>query len=167
MSKKNSGKKSSFWKDFKEFAIKGNMIDLAVGMIIGSAFTAVVTALVGNIFNPLIGLLGNNADLENWTIVLKEGVEAVEGISEAIPAVELKIGAFIMALINFLIMAFVVFLFVRLIAKLRSAGEKLAKKNEAPEEPAAPTTKVCPFCKSEIAIDATRCPHCTSELPKE
>lgn len=142
-----------FMKEFKEFALKGNMVDLAVGMIIGAAFTAVVNSLVTNLFNPIIALVSGGVDLnELWKIpvgaVLEDGTQAT-----------INIGAFISSVINFVIMAFVIFLIVKAINKARSLQKK--------EEAAAPTTKKCPFCLSEIPIEATRCPHCTSELPEE
>ena len=140
-------------KEFKEFALKGNMVDLAVGMIIGAAFTAVVNSLVTNLFNPIIALVTGGVDLnELWKIpvgaVLEDGTQAT-----------INIGAFISSLINFVIMAFVIFMIVKALNKARSLKKK--------EEEAAPTTKKCPFCLSEIPIEATRCPHCTSELPQE
>ena len=121
------------------------MIDLAVGVIIGGAFQTIVNSLVGDIISPLLGLIAKE-DFSSW--VLNFG------------GVEIKYGSFLTAVINFFLMAMVIFLFLRGLNKLLSLGKKL----EAPEAPKAPTTKVCPFCKSEIAIDATRCPHCTSVL---
>ena len=133
-----------FFKEFKEFAVKGNVVSMAVGIIVGSAFTAIVTSLVNDIISPLVGLLVkiNFADLT-----------AVVG------GVEIKYGAFIMAIVNFLIVALTLFAIIKAMNK---AQDLLKKKEE--ESPAAPTTKVCPYCKSEIDIEATRCPHCTSEL---
>lgn len=133
-----------FFKEFKEFAVKGNVVSMAVGIIVGSAFTAIVTSLVNDIISPLIGLLVkvNFADL-----------------TAVIGGVEIKYGSFIMAIINFLIVAFTLF---SIIKAMNKAQELMQKKEETPEE--APTTKVCPYCKSEISIEATRCPHCTSEL---
>jgi len=132
------------WNEFKAFALKGNMIDLAVGMIIGAAFTSVVSSLVNDVFMPFIAAL---TGVENF------GSDLVIRIGSS----EILIGSFISNLINFLLMAIVVFIFVKGINKLRD----LKKKEPAP---AAPTTKICPFCKSEIAIDAVKCPHCTSDL---
>ena len=133
-----------FWAEFKAFITKGNVIDLAVGVIIGGAFQAIVASFTGDIVSPLLGLLVNT-DL----------TELVATVGD----VEIRYGAFITAIINFILMALVIFLFLKAI---RSSAEKMKKKEE--EKPAEPTTKKCPFCKSEIAIDATRCPHCTSEL---
>ena len=130
----------SFMKEFKEFAMKGNVMDLAIGMIIGSAFTAIITALVDNIFSPLLGLL--------IKVDFNEAAVNVGGV-------DILYGAFIMAIIKFILIAFVLFCMIKAMNKLR-------KEPEAVEE--APTTKVCPFCKSEISIEATRCPHCTSQL---
>ena len=142
-----------FMKEFKEFALKGSMIDLAVGMIIGAAFTAVVNSLVTNLFNPIIALVTGGVDLnELWKIpvgaVLEDGTQAT-----------INIGAFISSVINFLIMALVIFMIVKAVNKARTLKKK--------EEEAAPTTKKCPFCQSEIPIEATRCPHCTSQLSEE
>ena len=139
-----------FRKEFGEFINKGNTMDMAVGVIVGGAFSAIVSSLTDDIINPLIG-----------TIFKMDFSELVANINGA----ELRYGAFIMAIINFIIIAFVLFLVVKGFNSLRKAGENLKKKE--PEAPAAPTTKICPFCKSEIPIDATRCPHCTSEQPEE
>ena len=134
----------NFIKEFKAFISRGNVMDMAVGIIIGGAFTAIVTSLVNDIINPLLGLFGGmNFDQLEWNIT---------------GDVVLYYGKFITAIINFLIMALVIFILVRMINR---AGEKFSKKKE--EKP-APTTKKCPYCKSEIAIDATRCPHCTSQI---
>lgn len=133
-----------FIQEFKEFAVKGNVMDMAVGIIIGGAFTAIVTSLVNDIISPLIGLLVKmDFNALTWTVL----------------GVEIKYGAFIMAVVNFLIVALVLF---SIIKAMNKASEMMKKPEE--ETPEAPTTKVCPYCKSEIAIDATRCPHCTSEL---
>lgn len=130
-------------KEFKTFAMRGNVIDMAVGVIIGGAFKGIVDSLVNDILSPVIGLIGKR-DFSG--LVLK------------IFGVELKYGAFITAVINFIIMAFVIFLLVKGLNKLSTLG----KKEEIKEE--AVTTKKCPFCMSEIAIEATRCPHCTSQI---
>lgn len=143
------GKAKGFFGEFKQFAMRGNVIDLAVGVIIGGAFQKIVSSLVDDIVMPVISLLTGGIDFSEWKVVLGEGETAAT----------LNYGNFISAIINFLIMAFVIFCIVKAINKL---SEKTAKKVE--EAPAEPTTKVCPFCKSEIAIDATKCPHCTSEI---
>lgn len=132
-----------FFEEFKKFITRGNVMDMAVGIIIGGAFTAIVNSLVADIINPLLGLFGGtNFDQLQWNITGE---------------VTLMYGKFITAIINFLIMALVIFIMIRSINKF---SEKMSKKKEA----AAPTTKKCPFCKTDIAIDATRCPHCTSML---
>ena len=133
----------AFMKEFKEFISRGNVMDMAVGIIIGGAFTAIVNSLVADIINPLLGCFVS-MDFSAWTIPL---------VGEA----ALGIGNFINAVISFLIMAFILFSIIKAMNKAASIGKK-------PEEPAEPTTKICPYCKSEIAIEATRCPHCTSQL---
>jgi len=131
-----------FLEEFKKFISRGNVMDMAVGIIIGGAFTSIVTSLVNDIINPLLGLFGGvNFDQLAWNIT---------------GDVTLNYGKFITAVVNFLIMALIVFLIVKAMNTL----SKLHKKQELK----VPTTKKCPFCKSEIAIEATRCPHCTSEL---
>ena len=150
-----------FFKEFKEFALKGNVIDLAVGVIIGAAFKSIVDSLTNDIISPILGLFGG-VDFTKFEWVLKETVnENGEKIVNSI-----KYGSFITAIINFIIMAFIIFLIVKGINSLHEVEERLKKlKGGAEEEvPEAPTTKICPFCKSEIPVDATRCPHCTSEL---
>ena len=145
-----------FLKELKDFAVKVNMIDMAIGVIIGGAFTALVTAFTGNIVNPLLSLIPGVDNLDNsLKIVIHEAT--VNAAGEPVEEVAIKFGAFIAAIITFLILAMIVFLFVKAINKARTIGKEK-------EKPAVPTTKKCPFCKSEIAIDATRCPHCTSEL---
>ena len=131
-----------FIEEFKSFALRGNVMDMAIGVIIGGAFTSIVTSLTDNLINPLLGLAGNT-DLSAFTL--------------QIAGIELKYGAFLTSVINFLIMAFLVFLIVKGIHKLESLGRRK-------ETPAAPTTKTCPFCRTQIDIQATRCPHCTSQL---
>lgn len=131
-----------FLAEFKEFALRGNVIDLAVGVIIGAAFQNIVTSLTDDIISPLIGLVAN-MDFKDMAITVLD--------------VNIKYGSFITAVINFLIMAFVLFSIIKLMNRAAAIGHK-------PEAPAAPTTKICPFCQSEISIQATRCPHCTSVL---
>ena len=132
-----------FMEEFKAFINRGNVMSMAVGVIIGGAFTSIVNSLVNDIINPLLGVFGG-LNFSEYSLPLK---------GEA----TLNYGNFITAVINFIIMAFVIFLLVRFI-------NKLTVNPEAPAEPEAPTTKECPFCKSEIKIEATRCPHCTSML---
>ena len=134
-----------FIKEFREFINRGNVIDMAIGVIIGAAFKDIVNSLVENIINPVIGLFGGK-NFDQYELVL---------FGDA----TLKYGAFITTVINFLIMALVIFFMIKIM-------NGIAKKFEKPavEEPKAPTTKKCPYCMSEIAIEATRCPHCTSVL---
>ncbi len=152
-----------FFGEFRDFIAKGNVIDLAVGVIIGGAFSNIVKSLVENIITPLISLITKNISFTEMFYILdstkrEEYAEAtLAEVTEAGVAV-LSYGVFVQGVIDFLITAFVIFLLVKSINKIRTAG----KKEEAVEE--APTTKLCPFCKSEIAIDATRCPNCTSEV---
>lgn len=136
-----------FLKEFKEFINKGNVMDLAVGVIIGGAFTGIVTALTDNIINPLINCIG--------------GAE-IQGKIHLIGENYIDYGAFISAVINFIIMAFIIFCLVKALNKAMTIGKK--KEEEAPAET---TTKICPFCKSEIPIDAVKCCHCTSDIPEE
>ena len=131
-----------FLEEFKAFAMRGNVLDMAVGVVVGGAFTAIVTALVEDVINPVIGLFFK-ADFSS--VVIDLGGSSI------------KIGEFVNSIINFLIVAFVLFMVIKAINSLH-------KKPEAPAAPAEPTTKVCPFCQSEIAIKAVRCPHCTSKL---
>jgi len=146
-------------KEFKEFAMRGNVVDMAVGIIIGAAFGTIVNSLVQDVIMPPIGLLLGNIDFSNFFAVLKEGKVAGPYASvaaaKAAGAVTLNYGVFINTIVSFLIIAFAVFLLVRAINKMK-------RQEEAP--PPAPTTKECGFCYSKIPIQATRCPNCTSEL---
>jgi large conductance mechanosensitive channel len=146
-----------FFAEFKKFALKGNVMDLAVGVIIGGAFSAIVTALTANFIQPLINSIGG---AEVGGAIKLPWVDYSNLSAEEAAALSLNYGAFITAIINFVIIALVLFLLVKGMNKLMSIGKK-------EEEPAEPTTKTCPFCKSEIVIDAVRCPNCTSELPQE
>ena len=133
-----------FIKEFKEFAFKGNVVDMAIGVMIGGAFSSLVTSVVNNLFTPLLSLVTGKIDFASLQIVMGEGEN---------PAV-FAYGTFIQNVIDFLVMAVCIFLFVKMINKFR-------KK----EEPApAPAPRLCPYCKTAIADDATRCPHCTSQL---
>jgi large conductance mechanosensitive channel len=149
-----------FFGEFKEFISKGNVIDLAVGVIIGGAFQGIVKNLVENLITPLISLITKQVSFTDLFIALDGNEYATLAQAQEVGAATLNYGLFIQAVIDFLITAFVIFLLVKGINKIRKMGEK--KEEAAVEE--APTTKVCPFCKSEIAIDATRCPNCTSEV---
>ncbi|WP_290776417.1 large conductance mechanosensitive channel protein MscL [Anaerofustis sp.] len=131
-----------FIQEFKEFALRGNVMDLAVGVIIGGAFQAIINSLVKDIISPIIGLF---AKTDFTDLVLN------------IMGVNIRYGSFLTAVINFIIMAFIIFIMVKVLNKLATIGKK-----EAVEE--APTTKTCPYCLSEIPINATKCAHCTSDL---
>ena len=147
------------FKEFKEFAIKGNMVDMAVGIIIGAAFGTIITSLVSDIIMPPIGLMLGGVDFSGLFMVLKEGKIAAPYASladaKAAGAVTLNYGVFINTIISFLIVAFAVFLVVKNVNRMK-------KEEQAP--PAVPTTKECPFCLSEVPLKAVRCGHCTSEL---
>ena len=140
-------------KEFKKFALKGNMIDLAVGVIIGGAFNSLVSSLVNDVVMPLLSLITGRVDFNNWFIALDGKKYATLALAEEAGVAVVKYGTFISGMINFLLMAFVVFLIVRTLNKL--------KKKEAP---APATTKKCPYCKSDIHIEATKCAHCASDL---
>ncbi len=148
------------WKDFKAFAVKGNVVDLAVGVIIGAAFGTVVKSLVDDVIMPPIGLLLGNVDFNNMFTVLKPGETPGPYLTLAdareAGAVTLNYGTFITNLVTFLIVAFTVFLLVR-------AFQQLKRKEDA--APSEPTDRNCPYCTSTISIKATRCPQCTSEIP--
>lgn len=137
-----------FMKEFKEFISRGNVMDMAVGVIIGGAFTSIVNSLVNDVMMPVLSLLTGGMDFSGLCIVLGEG----EG------AAALNYGSFIAAVINFLLISFVIFWMIKII-------NRFSRKKE--EAPAAVTTKMCPYCRQTIALEATRCPHCTSELKEE
>ena len=143
-------------REFKEFAMKGNMIDLAVGLIIGAAFGAMMTSFVSDLIMPLLGLLTGGVDFSNQLTVLKEGTVpgpyATPEAAAAVGAITLNWGRFFNTIVSFLLVSFAIFLVVKAINRMRRT-----------EEP-APTAKTCPQCKMEIPIDATRCGHCTSQL---
>lgn len=142
-------------KEFKAFAIKGNVVDMAVGIIIGGAFGGIVKSLVDDVMMPPLGLMVGKVDFSNLFLVLKPGVHPVATLAQAkaAGAVTLNYGLFINVLVNFTIVAFAVFLLVRTINRLKQQ-----------EAEAAPTTKECPYCVSDIPVKATRCGHCTSDL---
>ena len=146
-------------KEFKDFAMRGNVVDLAVGVIIGAAFGAIVTSLVDDILMPVLGLILGNADFANLFVVLREGTVpgpyTTLALAQEAGAVTLNYGLFINAIVSFLIVAFAVFLLIRSINRIQR------EEDSPPEEP---TTKDCPYCFSEISIKATRCPNCTSEF---
>ncbi len=146
-------------KDFKEWVMRGNVLDLAVAFIMGAAFGVIITSLVSDILMPPIGLLLGNVDFPNLFVVLKEGKVAGPYSSlaeaQAAGAVTINYGKFVNTIIIFIIVAFVLFLLIRQVSRLK-------QRQEAP--PTQPTTKECPYCLSTIPIKATRCAHCTSEL---
>ena len=165
--------------EFKEFISKGNVLDMAVGIIIGGAFTAIVNSLVQDILNPLINTILGGFSFDSMNIVVKW--PWIKGINEAITTVNpttfqevlrkifpnyieypvFCIGNFISAIITFFVTALALFLLIKGI----NNAKKLTEKKKAEAEAAAPTTKICPYCKSEINIEATKCPHCTSDQP--
>jgi large conductance mechanosensitive channel len=146
-------------KEFKEFAVRGNVVDMAVGIIIGAAFGTVVKSFVDDVLMPPLGMLVGNVDFQNILLVLRQGTPAgpYETLAAAkdAGAVTLNLGLFVNAIVSFAIVAFAVFILVRGLNRLK-------RKEEAPAP--APTTRECPFCMSEIPLKATRCPHCTSEV---
>jgi large conductance mechanosensitive channel len=142
-------------KEFKAFAMRGNVIDLAVGIILGTAFGAIVTSLVNDIIMPPIGMILGEVDFSSLYINLSGGDYATLAAAQEAGAVTINYGTFINTIINFLIIAFAIFIVIRQINRLQRQEE---------EAPAEPTTKDCPFCFTEIAIQATRCPNCTSQL---
>ena len=152
-------KAKGFASEFNKFIMRGNVIDLAVGVIVGGAFQAIVKSLVDDVVMPVISLATQGVDFANWFIALDGGEYATLEAAQEAGAAVLSYGNFISAILNFLIMAFVVFLLVK---GINAIADKTKKKEE--EAPATPTTKECPYCKSEIAIEASRCPHCTSQL---
>ena len=136
----------NFWKEFKEFISKGSVMDMAVGIIIGGGFTAIVNSLVNDLVMPLLSVLTGGYDFTKLSVVLGSGDNAAT----------LNYGLFISAVINFLLIAFVIFCLIKSINKMK---DRIQKKEEED-----PTTKKCPYCQSDIDIKATRCPHCTSQL---
>ena len=146
-------------KDFRDFVMRGNVMDLAVGIIIGAAFTSVVNSLVNDILMPPIGLLLNGVDFSNLFVNLGGGSYSSLADAQAAGAATINYGLFINSLISFLITALAVFLLVR---GINAAQQATAAETE--ETPTEPTDKECPFCYTAIPVKATRCPHCTSEL---
>lgn len=138
-------KEKGFFAEFKKFIMRGNVIDLAVGVIIGGAFQAIVSSLVDDIVTPLLGIILGKVDFSSLAVKIGEAT--------------INYGKFITAIINFFIMALVIFAIIKVI---NDVSERLRKKPE--EEDPAPTTKFCPYCKSEIDIEAVKCPHCTSDV---
>jgi len=141
---KNKKKTKGFINEFKEFAVKGNAMSMAIGVLIGGAFSGIVTSFTNNILNPILNCFGKVDSSEVAKLAIKVKGQSIE------------IGAFLADIVNFIIVAFVVFLLVKGMNALANIGKK--------EEKPAPKTKKCPYCKSEIAIDAVKCPHCTSDV---
>jgi len=154
--KKNMREGISMLKEFKKFALRGNMIDLAVGIIVGGAFNSIVNSLVNDIIMPLLGVFTKNINFSDWFIALDGKDYTSLQAAEAEGAAVVKYGLFLSNILNFIIMAFVVFLIVRWINRLRR-----------PVELAAPATKKCIYCFSDIHKDATKCPYCTADLDKQ
>ncbi len=151
---------SKIINEFREFAVKGNVVDMAVGIIIGAAFGAIANSLVSDVIMPPLGVLVGNIDFTNFFIVVKEGTTAgpypsLKAAQDA-GAVTVNYGLFTNTVVNFLVVSIAVFLLVRAINRLR--------RDELTSEPASPSEKACPYCCSNIAINAKRCPFCTSEL---
>ena len=150
MKKKSKDDKKGFLSEFKTFIMRGNVIDLAVGVIVGGAFQSIVNSLVNDIIMPLIGMVTGNVDFS----------ERVWKIGEGDMAATVSWGTFLTALLNILIISLVIFL---LIKGINSLSARFSKKDEEPQED-KPTTKVCPYCKSKVDIEAVKCPHCTSDI---
>lgn len=146
-------KSKGFLKEFKEFAVKGNAVDLAIGVMIGAAFGAVINSLVNDVFMPIIGRVLGNADFSNFFISLSGGEYDTLAAAKEAGAVTINYGVFINALISFAIIAFALFMVVRSMNRLRKT-----------EEEPAPDTRSCPFCLSDVPLKASRCPACTSAL---
>ena len=145
-----------FFNEFKKFAMRGNVMDMAVGIIIGAAFGKIVSSLVEDVIMPPIGWILGNVDFSDLKlIIVQKSADAEE--------VAIKYGAFLNTVISFIIVAFAVFILIKAINTLQA---KMLKEEADAEAAAAPATKKCPYCCSDIAIEATRCPHCTSELKK-
>ena len=146
--------------EFKKFVMRGSVIDMAVGIIIGGAFTKIVNSMVADVMMPPLGLLIGKVDFSNWFVVIKQGTTAgpyaTIAEAQAAGATTMNLGLFLNAIISFVIVAFCIFLLIKAINKLN------APKGEAAPIPV--TTKKCPYCCSEIPLEATRCPHCTSEI---
>lgn len=143
-------------EEFKTFIARGNVMDLAVGVIIGSAFTGIVNSVVNDLIMPVISLVTGGISFTNWNVTLVQKTETRDPVT-------LNFGNFVSALLNFLIIAIIVFLIVKGLNKLSDLSKLHHKEEEAP----VPTEKECPYCKTMVSIDATRCPHCTSFLDEK
>jgi large conductance mechanosensitive channel len=146
----------SLLKEFREFVMRGNVVDLAVGFIVGAAFGKIVTSFVGDILMPPIGLALGKVDFSNLFVNLSGSTYASLADAQAAGAPTINYGLFINTLINFIIIAFVLFLVIRMMNRMQRTKE---------QPPAEPTTRDCPYCFSSIPIKAVKCPHCTSEIP--
>ena len=153
---KVKGKSKGFVSEFKDFAMKGNVLDLAIGMIIGSAFTSIVNSLVNDMLMPVISWATGGLDFSEWFVALNGEKYASLAEAQSAGAAIFAYGNFITAVVNFILVALAIFIIFKKILT--------SHKKEEAQEAAEPTEKECPYCKSKIAIDATRCPHCTSEL---
>lgn len=153
-------KSKGFWSEFKEFITKGNVMDMAVGVIIGAAFQNIINSLVNDIIMPVISVITGGIDFTNWFISLDGSHYKTLAQAQEAGAATLNYGTFLTYVINFLLMALVIFMLVKVLNKVRTSVEK---EKEAP----APDTKECPYCMSRIPIKATRCPYCTSELKQD
>lgn len=147
--------------EFKQFIMRGNVLDMAVGVIIGGAFQKIISSLVNDVIMPVISLVTGGVDFSNWFISLDGKSYASLAEAQAAKAATLNYGAFITQVIDFLIMAFVIFMLVKTMNTLANRVKKPVVEEKEPE------TKICPYCMSEIDIQASRCPHCTSELEKK
>ncbi|NBJ64539.1 large conductance mechanosensitive channel protein MscL [bacterium c-19] len=145
-------------EEFKVFIMRGNVLDLAIGVIIGGAFQKIVNSLVNDVIMPLISLITGGINFSNWFLALDNSSYAVLAEAQANGANTLNYGLFLTEVLNFLIMAFVIFMFVKTMNRIASKRKKVDVKEEAVK------TKQCPYCKTEIDAQATRCPHCTSVL---
>lgn len=146
-----------FISEFKEFIMRGNVLDLAVAVIIGGAFQKIINSMVNDIIMPVVTLLTGGINFTDWFISLNGVDYATLQEAQAAGAASINYGTFITEVITFIIMAFVIFMMVKMM-------NKVANLKKIEEEPKESNSKVCPYCKSEIAMDATRCPHCTSEI---
>lgn len=153
------GKATGFLGEFKDFISRGNVMDMAVGVIAGGAFSGIINSLVGDVIMPVISRFVGGMDFSNWFIALDGNKYLTLAQAQEAGAATLNYGSFLTVVINFVLLAFIIFGMVKGVNKLTGKSKK--KQSEAP---AAPTTKACPYCKTQIAMDATRCPNCTSQL---
>lgn len=147
----------NFVNEFKEFISRGSVLDMAVGVIVGGAFKSIIDSLVADIIMPVISQLFGGLDFSEWFLPLNGGSYPTLAAAKEVGAATLNYGSFITVVINFLLMSLVIFCLVKVM-------NTISKTLKAPVEESAPTTKTCPYCKSEISIEASRCPHCTSQL---